>query len=154
LERQTRPRDERTSAVEEADLATTNILFVCVGNSCRSPMAEGFANKLGEGRVQAWSAGLYPLGRIEANTRLVMEERGISLDGQASKSVDDVPLDQMDIVVTMGSEVLCDLPAGDEVRLVCWAIPDPFGGSLDRYRAVRDLIEAKVRKLLVGLAPQ
>lgn len=117
-------------------------------------MAEGFANKLGEGQVRAWSAGLYPLGWIEVNTRLVMEERGINLDGQASKGVRDVPLDQMDMVVTMGSEVLCDLPAGHEVRLVCWAIPDPFGGSLDRYRAVRDLIEAKVRKLLVELSRQ
>ena len=134
-------------------VATTNILFVCIGNACRSPMAEGFASKLGEGRVRAWSAGLCPLGWIESNTRLVMQERGISLGGQASKGLGDVPFDQMDIVVSMGPEVVVDLP---EVggSLVNWEIPDPVGTDLNRYRVVRDLIEVKVRSLLAELAPE
>lgn len=130
----------------------TNLLFVCIGNSCRSQMAEAFANHLGDGRVRVWSAGTYPLGWIEANTRLVMEEMGIRLDGQESKSVSDVPFDQMDVVVATGRWVLIGLPAGSEARLVRWEIPDPFGADLKEYRAVRDLIEVKVRELLAELA--
>lgn len=137
-------------AIKEIQLATTNVLFVCIGNSCRSQMAEAFANKFGEGRVRAWSAGVYPLGWIEANTRAVMEESGFNLDGQTSKGLTDVPLDRMDVVVKMGSEVFCDLPTfkGD---VVLWKIPDPFGGDLDRHRLTRDMIELGVKDLLEGL---
>jgi arsenate reductase (thioredoxin) len=145
-------REAKESGEVDGRVATTNILFVCIGNACRSPMAEGFASKLGEGRVRAWSAGLCPLGWIESNTRLVMEEIGIRLDGQASKGLGDVPFDQMDIVVTMGSEVLIDLPEVGGSRLVNWEIPDPVGADLDTYRVVRDLIEVKVRNLLADLA--
>jgi arsenate reductase (thioredoxin) len=129
-----------------------NVLFICIGNSCRSQMAEGFANKLAKGGgVRAWSAGLYPLGWIEASTRVAMEEKGISLEGQTSKGVDDVPFDQMGVVITMGSEVFCDAPAGFTGLMVQWEIPDPFGANLHRYREVRDLIELKVKDLLAEL---
>jgi len=79
-----------------------NILFVCVGNSCRSQMAEALANRLGNGRVRAWSAGSSPLGRIVPETLEVLEEKGIAADGLWSKSLRDVPVDDMDIVVGMG----------------------------------------------------
>ena len=111
-------------------------------------MAEAFANEMGEGRVRAWSAGVYPLGWVETNTRAVMAESGLNLDGQTSKGLADVPLDQMDVVVEMGSEVFCHLLAGFKGRVVLWEIPDPFGGTLDRYRVTRDMIEPKVRDLL------
>ena len=58
------------------------ILFVCIGNSCRSQMAEAWANHLGNGTVQALSAGTYPLGVITGDTYNVMSEKGLSLDGQ------------------------------------------------------------------------
>jgi arsenate reductase (thioredoxin) len=125
-----------------------NILFVCIGNSCRSPMAEAFASQLGEGRVRAWSAGMFALGWIEQNTQLVMAERGISLDGQSSKDLDDVPFDQMDVVVSMGRNIVFPFPPTWQGRLVQWQIPDPMGADLDRYRLVRDLIELKVKDLL------
>ena len=47
------------------------ILFVCVGNSCRSQMAEAYANKLSAGRARAWSAGSHPLGEIVPETAAV-----------------------------------------------------------------------------------
>jgi arsenate reductase (thioredoxin) len=128
-----------------------NLLFVCIGNSCRSPMAEAFANQLGEGRVRAWSAGIFALGWIEQNTQLVMAEREISLDGQSSKSLDEVPFDQMDVVVSMGLNIVIPFPPAWLGRLVQWQIPDPMGSGLDRYRLVRDLIEIKVKDLLAEL---
>jgi arsenate reductase len=129
----------------------TNLLFVCIGNSCRSPMAEGFANRLGEGRVRAWSAGIFALGWIEENTQLVIEEKGISLDGQRSKGLDEVPFNQMDVVVSMGWNIVFPFPPAWRGRLVQWQIPDPMGADLDWYRLVRDLIELKVKDLLAEL---
>jgi arsenate reductase (thioredoxin) len=126
----------------------TNILFVCIGNSCRSQMAEAMANKLGKGKVRAWSAGLYPLGWIASGTHIVMEENAFFLDGQWSKSLKDVKIEAMDIVVKMGREVSCSLPKEFKGRLVEWAIPDPYGAALEDYRKTRDTVEEHVTRLL------
>jgi arsenate reductase (thioredoxin) len=130
----------------------SKILFVCVGNSCRSQMAEAFANHFGAGRVRAWSAGSHPLGMIVPGTYEVMREKGIALDGQWSKRLADVPVAEMDVVVGMGCEVACPVPVGFKGRVIEWNIPDPFGGDLDYYRSARDLIESQVRALLDEIA--
>ncbi len=127
------------------------ILFVCVGNSCRSQMAEAFAKKLGGARVKAWSAGSAPYGEIVPETATVLAEKGISLDGHWSKSLKDVPVDEMNVVVGMGCEVACPVPAGFKGRVIEWNIPDPFGRELEYYRSVRDLIARQVRALLDGV---
>ena len=125
-----------------------NVLFVCVGNSCRSQMAEALANHLGQGRVRAWSAGSNPLGEIVPLTFDVLKEKGISLDGHWSKGLKDVPVAEMDIVVGMGCEVVCPVPVGFKGRVIEWNIPDPYGGEIESYRNVRDLIERQVAALL------
>jgi arsenate reductase len=127
-----------------------NVLFVCVGNSCRSQMAEALANRLGQGRVRAWSAGSRPAGVISAVARNVMREGGLSMDGQWSKGLEEVPVAEMEIVVTMGCEVQCPMPKGFTGRLVEWNIPDP-GDDLQLGREVRALIERQVRALLAEL---
>ena len=124
------------------------ILFVCVGNACRSQMAEAWANHFGKGQVQAASAGSHPYGSIVGDTYNVMHEKGVSLDGQRSKGVREVPVDEMDVIVGMGCEVVCPVPAGFQGRVVEWEIPDPFGGGIDAFRNVRDMIELKVLELL------
>ena len=136
-------RDER---------APLNVLFVCYGNACRSQMAEAFASHLGEGRVRAWSAGSRPFGSILAETYTVLAEKGISLDGHRSKGLEDVPVAQMDIVVTMGCEVECPVPKNFKGRVVEWEIDDPFGMDLDYFRSVRDTIELQVEGLLACLS--
>jgi len=130
------------------------ILFVCVGNSCRSQMAEAWAKHYGNGRVQAFSAGSHPLGAIAAETYDVMHEKGISLDGQSSKGVREVPVAEMDVVVGMGCEVACPVPAGFQGRVVEWHVPDPYGHNLDTFRDVRDVVERQVRVLLAELIPE
>ena len=129
-----------------------NILFVCYGNACRSQMAEAFANRLGEGRVKAWSAGSHPFGSIIEETYTVLEEKGIPLDEHRSKGLKDVPLAAMDLVVTMGCEVECPVPKGFKGRVVEWEIADPFGMDLDFFRSVRDHIEEDLRRLLNDLS--
>jgi arsenate reductase (thioredoxin) len=125
-----------------------NILFVCIGNSCRSQMAEAYANRLGGARVKAWSAGSAPYGEIVPETVTVLAEKGISLDGYWSKSLKDVPVDEMNVVVGMGCEVVCPVPAGFKGRVIEWNIPDPFNRDLSYFRSVRDLIARQVQALL------
>jgi protein-tyrosine-phosphatase len=129
------------------------ILFVCIGNSCRSQMAEGWANHFGNGKVQASSAGSHPLGEISADTYTVMRERGISLDAHWSKGLRDVPVAEMDVVVGMGCEVACPVPAGFKGRVVEWDIPDPYARGIDAFRDARDMIERQVLALLAELIP-
>ena len=124
------------------------VLFVCVGNSCRSQMAEALANHLGNGRVQAFSAGSHPLGWITPETYEVMKEKAIGLEGQWSKRLRDVPVEEMDAVVGMGCEVDCPGPVWFKGRVIEWNIPDPYGSGLDYFREVRDLIERQVKDLL------
>ena len=61
------------------------VLFVCVENSCRSQMAEGFARNLGEGVIEAYSAGSRPSGKINPEAIKVMQEVGIDISAQSSK---------------------------------------------------------------------
>jgi protein-tyrosine-phosphatase/GNAT superfamily N-acetyltransferase len=130
-------------------LPAKKILFVCIGNACRSPMAEAFANHLGQGRVRASSAGLFPVGWIAPETYAVMQEKGLSLDGQSSKGLEDVPVDEMDVVVEMtGLGFSRPMPAAFRGRVVQWNIPDAFASGLECNRATRDLIEARVKGLL------
>ena len=127
------------------------ILFVCVGNACRSQMAEAWANHFGKGRVQASSAGSHPFGSIVEDTYTVMNEKGISLDGQRSKGLGDVAVAEMDVVVGMGCEVECPVPAGFKGRVVDWDIPDPYGRGIESFRNARDMIERHVLGLLADL---
>jgi protein-tyrosine-phosphatase len=127
------------------------ILFVCVGNACRSQMAEAWASHFGQGKVQAASAGSHPFGSITEDTYSVMGEKGISLDGQTSKGLREVAVAEMDVVVTMGREVDCPVPADFKGRVVDWNIPDPFGRGIETFRNVRDMIERHVQGLLADL---
>jgi arsenate reductase (thioredoxin) len=127
------------------------ILFVCFGNACRSQMAEALANHLGRDSVQALSAGAHPLGWIPSETRDVLDEKGISLEGHRSKGLKDVPLSEIDIVVEMEAGVVGTLPEIFKGRIIEWDIPDPFSGDVEVFRAVRDLIVEHVNALLAEL---
>lgn len=129
------------------------ILFVCVGNSCRSQMAEGWANHFGKGKVEAHSAGSHPLGMITLETYTVMGEKGISIDAQWSKGLREVMVEDMDVVVGMGCEVECPVPAGFKGRVVEWNIPDPYGKDINFFRNVRDTVERQVLELLALYLP-
>jgi arsenate reductase len=125
------------------------ILFVCVENSNRSQMAEAFARQHGGGRVEAYSAGSRPSGRINPRAVQFMREVGCDLSTQESKSLDRFNGAEMDVVVTMGCGDAC--PLVQARRREEWNISDPKGLSDDEFRTVRDLIERKVQELLASL---
>ena len=125
---------------------TLNLLFVCIENSNRSQMAEGFARALGRGRVSAHSAGSRPSGQINPRAIEFMNEKGIDLTVQSSKGLGDLPPVEWDYIVTMGCGDACpSLPAAHRLD---WELPDPKHLPDDGFRAVRDRIEGLIRGLL------
>jgi len=122
------------------------VLFVCVENSNRSQMAEGFARALGGADIQAFSAGSRPSGQINPRALQMMAERGIALDSQRSKSLDEIGDDPFDAVVTMGCGDACPWVAA--IRRIDWALQDPKTLDDDGFRSVRDDIERRVKALL------
>jgi protein-tyrosine-phosphatase len=125
------------------------VLFVCVENANRSQIAQAFANIHGAGKMQAYSAGSRPLGRVNPKAVSAMAELGYDLTSHASKSVDSLPPGEYDAIVTMGCGDSC--PAVPARRREDWNIPDPRDMSPDEFREVRDLIERKVRELIDSL---
>ncbi len=123
------------------------LLFVCVENSCRSQMAEGFARELGAGRIAAFSAGSRPSGHVDARAVRFMAEKGVDLAAQHSKGLDGLPAGiTWDYVVTMGCGDACPtLPA---LHRVDWDLEDPKHLDDAGFRAVRDRIEGLVRDLV------
>lgn len=121
-------------------------LFVCIENSNRSQMAEGFARLHGGARVEACSAGSRPSGTINPRAIAMMAERGIDLRTQHSKSLQDVGDEPFDAVVTMGCGDACPwIPAA---RREDWALPDPKELDDAGFRRIRDEIEQRVIALL------
>ena len=130
------------------------ILFVCIHNSIRSQMAEGFVNTLAGDRYEAESAGL-SAGTLNPFAVEVMKEVGIDISHHYSKGVDDM-IDsgkKFDVVITVCDETSAErcpvFPGGGEK--LHWGFPDPSGhpGSheekMKSYRKVRDMIQAKVK---------
>jgi arsenate reductase len=125
------------------------ILFICVGNSCRSPMAEAIARSLGSERVEAFSAGLSPLGWISDQTLGTLRTLGHDVGGLSSKGLEDVALENLDIVVSLlGARGLDAIPRTIGARREAWSIVDPFGEDDEQYLAVARELESRIRKLL------
>jgi arsenate reductase (thioredoxin) len=123
------------------------ILFVCVENSCRSQMAEGFAKALGQGLMEVRSAGSQPSGRVNETAVQVMREIGIDLASHHSKALSDLlPSVEWDYVITMGCGDSC--PTVPARHREDWQIPDPKGLPLNEFRQVRDEIQNRVQRLI------
>ncbi|MGA2329824.1 MAG: arsenate reductase ArsC [Bryobacteraceae bacterium] len=121
------------------------VLFVCIGNSCRSQMAEAFARRYGSDVLEPESAGIAPAGFISPDTRQVMLEKNIDLEGCESKGFDKTG-NEFDLIVNMSGYPLAPL-LPSPVRE--WKVPDPISLSLDRHREIRDQIEGLVAELIL-----
>jgi arsenate reductase len=131
-----------------------SVLFICVGNTCRSPMAEAIARAIGGDRVAVSSAGLAPTGRVAEASLEALLALGYPCDGLASKGLDEVPQGGLDVVVSLiGPAGLTWIPAHAAVRREVWTVPDPYGSDEETYLAVARTIEERVRGLLDDLLP-
>ena len=127
------------------------VLFVCIGNSCRSQMAEAFARAYGSDVVIPASAGLAPALGIAPDTKRAMLERNIDIGDQFPKTVRHLGRARFDLVVNMSGEEL--LPDAGE-PIVEWDIPDPVRETYERHCEIRDEIERNVMKLVLELRRQ
>ena len=127
------------------------VLFVCVENSCRSQMAEGFMRSYGKEIVEVYSAGSHPSGKVNPNAVAVMSESGVNIKGQFSKGFGDLPIKEFDYVITMGCDDVC--PFVPAKKYIEWDLENPKGKSIYFFRLVRDKIEGKVKSLLQKIIP-
>jgi len=125
------------------------VVFVCVENSNRSQMAEAFARIHGGGKVEPYSAGSRPSGKVNPKAVEAMKELGYDLTQHRSKSLEELAQVDFDVAVTMGCGDACPfLRAG---RREDWNIPDPKNLPPEEFRAVRNKIEEKVKTLLASM---
>ena len=133
--------------------APLKVLFVCLGNSCRSPIAEAVARHMASDVIAASSAGLSPLGRIQDSTRRVLLERGIPVDSQFSKGLnDDTLLQPADLIINMSGYPGNSIFAGRKFE--DWDVEDPYGEDMETYRRICDDIEARVADLAARIRTQ
>jgi protein-tyrosine-phosphatase len=123
-----------------------HLLFVCGGNTCRSPMAAALAERASAGGVRAESAGV---AACEASARpeavdIMREEFDIDVSNHRPRDIEDLSLGEFHYIVAMDATVACklaecfDVPAGKMIR---WNIDDPYGQGRAAYqRCVREIV--------------
>jgi arsenate reductase len=134
--------------------------FICTGNSARSQMAEAYAKyfaKLYGKQVEIYSAGSQPAERVNPYAIRVMEEEGIDMSAHYPKSIEDIPYQELDVVITLCRDAKETCPVVPGARMEHWGLPDPakHEGSeeekLEFFRKIRDEIKRRVEELIKGV---
>ncbi len=130
------------------------ILFVCSGNTCRSPMAEGIARKILGSDVHVESAGTHAHIRDppSANAvKTIRDEFGADISSHRSRNVKDAHIEDYDYIIPMNDLIGDDLrksyPNLGEKLLPSWGIDDPYGGDLYTYEETATRIQKHMRDL-------
>lgn len=129
------------------------ILFVCTGNTCRSPMAAAYLMHKGLPGVTVESRGLFADGSPAAKHAVsVMAEMGIDLSGHISRGIVKQDVEQADSIICLSPSHLAQLRAagvdGKKLFLLGKGISDPFGGDEETYRRCRDEIISEIDLLI------
>jgi arsenate reductase (thioredoxin) len=137
-----------------------HILFMCVANSARSQLAEGLARSVFGTNAEVQSAGSNP-GKLNPYAVRVMNEVGIDISQQYSKSVDDLSpkfIVGLDYIITLCSEEVCPTMVAQKAKKIHWPFPDPAPKEslsndemLKRFREARDGISAALKKFKADL---
>ena len=126
----------------------TRVLFVCIGNACRSQMAEGFARTLGSDVMIPASVGLMPAVAVAPDTIRAMDERNIDLRDHFPKSLRHLGRADFDLVINMTGFFL---PKEFKGRVADWEVADPVFMEYAEHCEVRDAIEQLVMNLILEL---
>lgn len=134
------------------------LLFVCTGNTCRSPMAEGLFRKMLkeeglEGRVLCQSAGLSPVEGEPASPNAVeaLREVGVDISGHRARRLTGEELPMWDLFFTMSQThgyILRQAGAPEGSIYVPGFVADPFGKDLEAYRRCRDTLLGELQEFL------
>ena len=129
------------------------VLFVCLGNACRSQMAEGWLRRLAGERFEAFSAGTQPAG-LNSQAVAAMREIGIDISHHRSKRVSALAHEHFDHVITVCNRARESCPLLPDAKALHWDFDDPAsakGSPEDQaavFRRVRDEIAARIRQFL------
>lgn len=134
------------------------VLFLCVGNSCQSQMAEGWLRHLGGDRFVVRSAGTTPRHLHPLATR-AMQEAGVDIAAQRGKGVEAIQRESFDLCIALSLAARDACPPLPHVGRIetrefddpTW-IDDPDGADLDEFRRVRDELRTFVQELVAGRA--
>lgn len=137
-----------------ADSPPYRVLFVCVGNSCRSPMAEALARYKHGDVIDPTSCGLAPASIIQANTYECLREVGVPYDKRSPTPLSATDWGGLELVVNMSGGPIRHLMRGYEGPDLFWPVPDPIGRSMAAYREALQLIERLVDDLAHQLRNQ
>lgn len=126
------------------------VLFVCLGNSCRSPMAEAIARQYAPDLWEVTSGGLTPLGYVASLTKDTIEKNNFSAEGLSSKPIMHSHWQAVDLVINMsGFEKRRVFEDVDKVE--DWSVEDPFGAEPAVYQTTFDDIRHRIEDLAVRL---
>jgi arsenate reductase len=144
--------DIRHTSGAQQPVRPRGILFLCIENAARSQMAEALARSMFPPDIKIFSAGSNPASAIDPMAVQVMKESGLDISMNRPKRISDVPLEEIDTIVTLCSEdVRIGLPG--EARRSSWVLPDPSkisGSDEDRlaaFRSIRDQMQARLSHL-------
>jgi len=122
------------------------VLFVCIGNACRSPMGEAIARKEANDVMEASSAGFYPMGLIPEMTQTVLQRNGYSPIGLRSKGLREIRSEEIDLVVNLSGYTRAQ-SLGKFVEVENWEVSDPYGADEATYQRILEELRRRVREL-------
>lgn len=122
------------------------VLFVCIGNACRSPMAEAIARLDAPDEIEAFSAGLMPIGFVPELTQQTLMKNGYWVKGLVSKGISPKIWEQADIVINMSGRPR-ELAFPEYSKVEDWEMEDPFGENLETHQQVFEKIRLRVGEL-------
>lgn len=129
------------------------IIFVCTGNTCRSPMAEGYLKSLNINGLEVASRGLQAGGTVSENSVAAMREAGIDVSSHIPRNLTREEIENADIIVCMTAThkaILESAGVKADIRVLGSGISDPFGGDIDSYIAARNDIMSEIDRMLAG----
>ena len=127
------------------------VVFVCVHNSGRSQMAEAFAKKLGDGRLEVFSAGTEPGSGLNPAAVAAMREIGIDMSSHYPKMITLEMVEGADKIITMGCGVDASSCPAAFLPTEDWGLEDPKDQPIEKVREIRDQIKEKVQSMLAEL---
>ncbi len=131
---------------KQAERKKIKALFVCVGNACRSPMAESIARSIAADVIIPSGAGVYPLGEVPALTQQTLVKNGYPIEGLESKPILREDWQAAELVINMSGMDLERLFA-DASKVEDWDVADPYGADPALYQRIMLEIEERVRGL-------
>jgi arsenate reductase (thioredoxin) len=126
----------------------TKVLFICLGNACRSPMAEAIARKDAVEEIEPNSAGLAPLGFVAQMTKETLLRNGYSPDGLESKAISADAWQSAELIINMSGytkeQAFRSVPS--KARIEDWEIEDPYGNA-EKYQGTYERIRMRIGEL-------